>query len=289
MNLPTDRSDTPGGAPDNGSSPELEAAYARASLADGSRPSLSVRASILANAQREAAAHASHIEPTAAANDSLWSWRAAAGFVGVAFAGVLSLWLYRGNPTPQSPTLQPPVPQPPVLQSPVLQPAPQSAPQATSRSQPPPQPVPQLATSTPDVASSIRQKSVQRAADSVAPMAKSAQPERELQEVVETRQRARAMSAARAALASAPPAAEALLQHWFPQALDSNADGLQYWFVLDRNGTVLNSGQSQWRDLPALQRVLESDAPHRIARMESAHFVNRRSHDVELAYAWTAD
>ena len=50
MNLPTDRSS----APAEGTPTELDAAYARASLADGSRPSLSARASILANARREA-------------------------------------------------------------------------------------------------------------------------------------------------------------------------------------------------------------------------------------------
>jgi hypothetical protein len=84
----------------------------------------------------------------------------------------------------------------------------------------------------------------------------------------------------------APPA-EALLQRWFPQALDSDAGGQQYWFVLDGSGAVLRSGQRAWTDLPELQRWLAGSVPSmRTTRIESNHFTNRRGRDVELAYAW---
>lgn len=269
MNGPDDRSEGPASeGPGGVASPDLDAAYARASHADGSRPSLSARASILANAQREAATRAAQIAdaagpgaeriarrigPAAAANDSWWNWRAAAGFVGVGFAGVMALWLYRGN----------------------QEPAPAAAPRPSQVASP--------------------QRATERAAEkAVEAAAEQAVRNDAFALSVDTSAASKAgapMAAARA-LAPAPPravapSAESLLQRWFPQALESDAERQQYWFVLDRNGAALRSGQREWSNLTELQRWLTGAAADlRIARMESKHFTNRRGRDVELAYAW---
>lgn len=252
MNRPTDRGDRP---------PELDTAYARANQVDGTRPSASTRASILAQARRHAAGRA--------ANDPLWNWRAVASVVGVAFAGVVSLWLYRGNPTP----------------TPTLAAAPPSAPVVAATSE---------SAETAGTAQALGQNSVSRMADSAALQAKSS-----------IRVGAEAVTLAAPAAAPAPvapvavpvarsaqpvtPAAEVLLQRWFPQALDSDAEGQQYWFLLDPGGAVLGSGQRSWRELAALQAELRDGiAPRRIARIESVHVANRRGRDVEVAYAWAA-
>jgi hypothetical protein len=288
MNLPTDRGD----APAESAPSELDAAYARASLADGSRPSLSARASILANAHRDAAARATQIAdaadpaaerraqrigPAAAANDSLWNWRAAAGFAGVAFAGVMALWLYRGNPEPvvQPMVLAAPEPSPALrtAASPVVPAVPAATPRAAEKSSPP-------AAGAPAQAPPAEMR-LERAADAQA---------RSMAAPAAVADMAVNQAAGGAATAALPaPSATALLQRWFRQALDSDVDGQQYWFVLNRDGGVLRSGQRVWTDLPALQRWLESDSAElRITSMESAHLLNRRGRDVELAYAWVA-
>lgn len=339
MSLPTDHDESERDGPDG----DLDRAYARASLADGSRPSPSTRAGILANAQREAAARAAErlTRTGAAANESLWSWRAAAGFAGITFAGVMALWLYHVDPQPTPASTaatelrdSPPPPSATATgpragsgadsNAETIAEPPQDITVRGSRVTPRAAPAPRLRKAEP----------VQRQAQSAAPAQSAALAQRErpdvLQEAVTTAEAqpgaadAAAPPVPMAASAAAPaadspagaPAAPAelrrealanssgmalqaapapraapsptrLLQRWFPQALDSDATGLQYWFELDRNGAVTRSGQRAWNDLGELQRWLASDATApRIVRMQSEHVTNRRGRDVELAYAW---
>ena len=47
------------------------------------------------------------------------------------------------------------------------------------------------------------------------------------------------------------PPLRSLLQRWFPQALDSDAERQQYWFVLDRNGAAcaaVSARGANWRN-----------------------------------------
>ena len=326
MNLPTDHDEPDRDDTDR----ELDRAYARASLADGSRPSPSARASILATAQREAAARATQTAGAGAANDSLWSWRAAAGLAGIAFVGVMALWLYRENPRPMpvAATLparpmqldMPPPPAPPADSTPPpsnVEAAPQTrpksrqqaAPQTQSRQQQPASDARAQAAARAGSGNRLEEVVVtggSRAANAAAPasalesaptrepqpepaLAASAAPPPDAPPATAANRTVRTMAAPFAASRAQPSPTE-LLQRWFPQALDSSADGQQYWFVLDRTGAVTRSGQRAWNDLAELQRWLESGAgAPRIERVESAHVSNSRGRDVELAYAWTRD
>jgi len=260
MNHSNDQGDTP---------EELRQAYERASRADGSRPSLSTRASILATARREAAARATAMADAApgeagappvaprpaAANDARFHWRAVAGLAGVAFAAVLALRMYRDNPEPS------PVPA-------AVMPAPAPAPRASAKSSAP-------LTAAPPASAAVE------------PSLAAGQAQRAERTKEQPLTADRASTVLLAAPSAGMPSAEVLLQGAFPQALDSDSAARQYWFVLDPQGNVLLRGQRAWSDLAALRRWAAGELPTmQFRRIESVHWLNHRGRDIEVAYLW---
>jgi len=268
MNHSNDHGDTP---------EELRQAYERASRADGSRPSLSTRASILATARCEAAARATATADAvsseggapppaprpAAANDARFHWRAVAGLAGVAFAAVLALRMYRDNPEPSpQPAAVMPAPAQEPVQAPALAPVPEEP-----------------ATDSANVAPT--------AAAPVEPSPAAGQALRAERATERPASADRAAAVLLVAPSAGRPSAEMLLQEAFPQALDSDSAARQYWFVLDRQGNIVLRGQRAWSDLAALRRWAVGELPAmQFRRIESVHWLNRRGRDIEVAYLW---
>jgi hypothetical protein len=281
---------------------DLTAAYRRAGAIDGSRPSAATRAAILAEAGRLTA------NPSAA-NDSWWSWKAAASIAVLGLAGVLAVRTFRSEPVVP---WQPPVPTA-ATTSVVAQTAPplphnESASATTT--------VADKAVNTAAAPTDVRREQAS-AIMAAAPAAELALPVEKLRkentdgiwesDAAVAPQRGKSeigavqstvatsgapvIASERALLRRAAPSTATLelMERYFPAEFGSSAPDRRPWILFDQQGQVLRTGTADWNRSSKLELYLEQSFPGiKIGAGAAGSVQNNKGQSADYSFFWLA-
>jgi hypothetical protein len=220
---------------------------------------------------------------------------------------VLAVVLYRGNPDPQpvpTATRQADAPIAERREAPALVPTkPEQEAARESRASPPvrsaetaaeppnaptPAPADDIAPASEMVANVAAEPSAPLA--SVAAAAQDSAPVAAMRSEKVSAGVADAATAGVATAAMVAPPVATVVGRYFPQALDSEEAGQQYWALMSRDGRVLRSGQRSAGDDGDLVAFVESSfAGVRAGEVLRREFVNQRGLTLSIAYVYLAE